>query len=69
MAKKENKEGYILSYVGFYQWPELDTQEKKQSTLIKNSLEIISLNETIDSNNCHLHISFSYANCNIWARH
>ena len=42
---------------------------KKQSTLIKNTLEIVSLNGTIDPNHCHLHISFSDGNCNVWAGH
>ena len=41
----------------------------RQSTLIKNSLEIISLNGTIDPNSCHLHISFSDGYCNMWAGH
>ena len=42
---------------------------KKQSTLIKNTLEIISLNGTIEPKRCHLHISFSDGNCNVWAGH
>ena len=30
---------------------------------------MISLNGTIDPNSCHLHISFSDGNCNVWAGH
>ena len=52
-----------------YLKPEFNAQKKKQSTLIKNTLEIISLNGTISPNSCHLHISFSDGNCNVWAGH
>ena len=69
MAKKENKSGYILSVIGNLSQARIQCPGKKQSTLIKNTLEIISLNGTIDPNNCHLHISFSDGNCNVWAGH
>ena len=69
MAKKENKAGYILSVVGNLSKARIQCPGKKQSTLIKNTLEIISLNGTIDPNSCHLHISFSDGNCNVWAGH
>jgi len=69
MAKKENKAGYILSIVGNLSKARIQCPGKKQSTLIKNTLEIISLNGTIDFNSCHLHISFSDGNCNVWAGH
>ena len=69
MAKKENKSGYILSVVGNLSEAKIQCPGKKQSTLIKNNLEIISLNGTIDPNRCHLHISFSDWNCNVWAGH
>ena len=69
MAKKENKAGYILSVVGNLSKARIQCPGKKQSTLIKNTLEIISLNGTIDPNTCHLHISFSDGNCNVWAGH
>ena len=69
MAKKQNKAGYILSVVGNLSEARIQCPGKKQSTLIKNNLEIISLNGTIDPNNCHLHISFSDGNCNVWAGH
>ena len=69
MAKKENKAGYILSVVGNLSKAKIQCPGKKQSTLIKNTLEIISLNGTIDPNSCHLHISFSDGNCNVWAGH
>ena len=69
MAKKENKEGYILSVVGNLSKAKIQCPGKTQSTLIKGNLEIISLNGTIDPNGCHLHISFSDGNCNVWAGH
>ena len=69
MAKKENKAGYILSVVGNLSKARIQCPGKKQSTLIKNTLEIISLNGTIDPKSCHLHISFSDGNCNVWAGH
>ena len=69
MAKKQNKAGYILSVVGNLSEARIQCPGKKQPTLIKNTLEIISLNGTIDPNRCHLHISFSDGNCNIWAGH
>ena len=69
MAKKENKEGYLLSVVGNLSKARIQCPGKKQSTLIKNTLEIISLNGTINPNSCHLHISFSDGNCNVWAGH
>ena len=69
MAKKENKAGYILSAVGNLSKARIRCPGKKQSTLIKNPLEIISLNGTIDPKRCHLHISFSDGNCNDWAGH
>ena len=69
MAKKQNKAGYILSVVGNLSEARIQCPGKKQSTLIKNNLEIISLNGTIDPNGCHLHISFSDGNCNVWAGH
>ena len=69
MTKKENKAGYILSVVGNLSEARIQCPGKKQSTLIKNNLEIISLNGTIGPNNCHLHISFSDGNCNVWAGH
>ena len=68
-AIKENKAGYILSVVGNLSRARIQCPGKKQSTLIKNTLEIISLNGTIDPNHCHLHISFSDGNCNMWAGH
>ena len=69
MAKKENKEGYILSIVGNLSKARIQCPGKKHSTLIKNTLEIISLNGTIDPKRCHLHISFSDGNCTVWAGH
>jgi len=42
---------------------------KKTINYNKKHLEIISLKGKIDPNNCHLHISFSYGNCNVWAGH
>ena len=69
MAKKENKAGYILSVVGNLSKARIQCPGKNQSTLIKNTLEIISLNGTINPNSCHLHISFSDGNCNMWAGH
>ena len=69
LAKKENKVGYILSIVGNLSEARIKCPGKKQPTLIKNTLEIISLNGTIDPNSCHLHISFSDGNCNVWAGH
>ena len=69
MAKKENKTGYILSVVGNLSEAKIQCPGKQHSTLIKNNLEIISLNGTIDPNSCHLHISFSDGNCNVWAGH
>ncbi len=69
MAKKENKAGYILSVVGNLSKARIKCPGKKQSTLINNTLEIISLNGTIDPHRCHLHISFSDGNCNVWAGH
>ena len=69
MAIKENKAGYILSVVGNLSKARIQCPGKKQSTLIKNTLEIVSLNGTIDPNHCHLHISFSDGNCNVWAGH
>tara|TARA_B100000212_G_scaffold328899_1_gene293601 strand:- start:866 stop:1114 length:249 start_codon:yes stop_codon:yes gene_type:complete len=62
MAKKENKVGYILSIVAILSKARIKCPGKKQSCLIKNSLEIISLNGKIDHNSCHLHISFSDRN-------
>ena len=69
IAKKENKAGYILSIVGNLSKAKIQCPGKQHSTLIKNTLEIISLNGTIDPNRCHLHISFSDGNCNVWAGH
>ena len=69
MVKKEKKAGYILSIVGNLSMARIKCPGKKQSTLIQNHLEIISLNGTIDPKNCHLHISFSDVNCNVWAGH
>ena len=69
MATKENKAGYILSVVGNLSQARIQCPGKKQSTLIKNTLEIISLNGRIDPKRCHLHISFSDGNCNVWAGH
>ena len=69
MAIKENKAGYILSVVGNLSKARIQCPGKKQSTLIKNTLEIVSLNGTINPNHCHLHISFSDGNCNVWAGH
>ena len=42
---------------------------KKTIKLNKNNLEIISLKGTINHNTCHLQISFSDENCNVWAGH
>ena len=69
MANKENKAGYILSVVGNLSKARIQCPGKKESTLITNALEIISLNGTIEPNSCHLHISFSDGNCNVWAGH
>ena len=69
IANKENKSGYILSAVGNLSKAIIKCPGKKQSTLIKNNLEIISLNGTIYPDKGHLHISFSDENCNVWAGH
>ena len=69
MANKENKSGYILSAVGNLSRAIIKCPGRKQSTLIKNNLEIISLNGTIYPDKGHLHISFSDENCNVWAGH
>tara|TARA_B100000965_G_C19590520_1_gene757767 strand:- start:1166 stop:1768 length:603 start_codon:yes stop_codon:yes gene_type:complete len=69
VAVKENKNGYILSVVGNLTKAIVQCPGKKQSTIIKNHLEIISLNGTLSPNKCHLHISFSDEKCNVWAGH
>jgi len=69
MATKENKAGYILSVVGNLSKARIKCPGKKQSTIIKNNLEIITLNGSIDPKSCHLHISLSDGNCNVWAGH
>ena len=53
-AIKENKAGYILSVVGNLSQARIQCPGKKQTTLIKNTLEIISLNGTIDPNRLSL---------------
>ena len=45
IAKKENKTGYILSIVGNLSKAIIQCPGKKQPTLIKNTLEIISIIE------------------------
>ena len=50
IAKKKNKTGYILSIFGNLSEARIHCSGKKQSTLIKNNLKIISLNRTIATN-------------------
>ena len=59
MAKKENKAGYISSIAGNLSKARIKYPGEKQSIVVKNTLEIISLNGTIEPNSCHLHLSFS----------
>ncbi len=68
-AIKENKSGYILSVVGNLTKAIFQCPGKKTSTIIQNNLEIISLNGTLSPNKCHLHISLSDGQCNVWAGH
>ncbi len=69
IAKAENKSGYILSLVGNLSKSIFKCPGKKNSTVIENNLEIISLNGIISPNKCHLHICFSDGECNVWAGH
>ena len=69
MAKKENKAGIILIIVVNLSKARIKCLGKKQSIVVKNILDIISLNGTIEHNNCHLHLSFSDGNCNLWPGH
>ena len=68
VAKKENKSGYILSLVGNLSNATLQCPGKEKVTIIKSHLEIISLNGTISPSKCHLHLSVSDGECNIFIR-
>ena len=69
LAIKENKSGYILSLVGNLSNARLQCPGKEKVTIIKSHLEIISLNGTISPSKCHLHLSVSDGECNVWAGH
>ena len=66
---KENKFGYILSLVGNLSKARFQCPGKKEPTIVKNHLEIISVNGTISPEKCHLHICLSDGECNVWAGH
>ena len=69
LAMKENKFGYVLSVVGNLSAARFQCPGKEETTIVKNHLEIIALNGTISPEKCHLHISFSDEECNVWAGH
>ena len=68
-AIKENKSGYVLSVVGNLSVAKFQCPGRKKATTIKKHLEIIALNGTIAPKKCHLHLSLSDAECNVWAGH
>ena len=69
LAMKENKFGYVLSIVGNLSVAKFKCPGKQAPTLVKDHLEIIALNGTISPKQCHLHISISDGDCNVWAGH
>ena len=69
LALNENKFGYVLSVVGNLSIAKFQCPGKEKATTIKNHLEIIALNGTISPQKCHLHISLSDGECNVWAGH
>ena len=69
VALEEKKFGYVLSVVGNLSKAKFQCPGKEQVTTVKNHLEIIALNGTISPNKCHLHISLSDGECNVWAGH
>ena len=69
LAIKENKFGYVLSVVGNLSAARFQCPGQKETTIVKNHLEIIALNGTISAEKCHLHISLSDGECKVWAGH
>ena len=69
LARKEDKFGYILSVVGNLSIAKFQCPGKEKATTVENHLEIIALNGTISSSQCHLHISLSDGECKVWAGH
>ena len=69
LALKENKCGYILSVVGNLSTARFQCPGQSETTIVKSHLEIIALNGTISPEKCHLHISVSDGECNVWAGH
>ncbi len=69
LARKENQLGYVLSVVGNLSIARFQCPDNDTATTIRKHLEIIALNGTISPDKCHLHISLSDGECNVWAGH
>ncbi len=68
-SKKKNYAGFVVSIVGDLSSAVVKCPNQETASVVSGTLEIITLNGTIDNGNVHLHMSFSDENCSVFGGH
>jgi len=68
-AQEEKGTGFVLGVVGNLSQAAFQCPGRKEPTVLRGELEIISLQGTLAPQGVHLHLSFSDAGCQVWGGH
>jgi predicted DNA-binding protein with PD1-like motif len=69
LARDEEGTGFVLGVVGNLSQVAFQCPGRKEATVLRGDLEIISLQGTLAPQGVHLHLSFSDAGCQVWGGH
>jgi predicted DNA-binding protein with PD1-like motif len=68
-ARRDQLQGFVLGVVGNLSQAAFQCPGRKEATVLRGELEIISLQGTFSPDGVHLHLSFSDAGCQVWGGH
>ena len=69
LANRDQVQGFVLGVVGNLSQAAFQCPGRKEATVLRGELEIISLQGTFAPDGVHLHLSFSDAGCQVWGGH
>ena len=69
LARREQVHGFVVGVVGNLSQASFQCPGRKEATVLRGELEIISLQGTFAPDGVHLHLSFSDAGCQVWGGH
>jgi len=69
LALEHGASGFVLSIVGNLSQAAFQCPGRRQPTVLRGELEIITLQGTLGPAGVHLHLSFSDPQCQVWGGH